>query len=282
MVRCASLFSQLLDLFSRREFCRLVVGHRAERYSKGYDSWDHFTAMLFCQLAQAKSVREICGGLACCIGKLRHLGLKDAPKNMAVIHTPGSYLGGSDDFMFPIYGPVRLIAQLGLSTTLPGHGGIRIGGGDIPAVSRRLFCASDVIQAFFKGPVASVQILSELVRIYYRIIGGMGINETGVGKKFPTVHQALFHALPGNAFEEYLEGFHAPTRPGLAQHAVVGNVIIRIVSQKPQPIQTLRDGGCQFTLRPDIVEHRKKHHLEDNRRGHGNMAVQPIGMRNSL
>jgi len=80
MVRCASLFSQLLALFSRQEFYRLVVKHRAEHYSKGYNSWDHFTAMLFCQLAQAKSLREICGGLACCIGKLRHLGLKDAPK----------------------------------------------------------------------------------------------------------------------------------------------------------------------------------------------------------
>ena len=80
MVRCASLFSQLLSLFSRQEFYRLVVKHRAERYCKGYNSWDHFTAMLFCQLAQAKSLREICGGLACCIGKLRHLGLKDAPK----------------------------------------------------------------------------------------------------------------------------------------------------------------------------------------------------------
>lgn len=80
MVRHASLFSQLLALFSRQEFYRLVVKHRAERYSKGYNSWDHFTAMLFCQLAQAKSLREICGGLACCIGKLRHLGLKDAPK----------------------------------------------------------------------------------------------------------------------------------------------------------------------------------------------------------
>jgi hypothetical protein len=80
MVRYASLFSQLLALFSRQEFYRLVVKHRAERYSKGYNSWDHFTAMLFCQLAQAKSLREICGGLACCIGKLRHLGLKDAPK----------------------------------------------------------------------------------------------------------------------------------------------------------------------------------------------------------
>jgi hypothetical protein len=80
MIRHASLFSQLLALFSRQEFYRLVVKHGAERYSKGYNSWDHFTAMLFCQLAQAKSLREICGGLACCIGKLRHLGLKDAPK----------------------------------------------------------------------------------------------------------------------------------------------------------------------------------------------------------
>jgi hypothetical protein len=35
--------------------------------------------MLFCQIAQAKSLREICGGLACCLGKLRHLGLKTAP-----------------------------------------------------------------------------------------------------------------------------------------------------------------------------------------------------------
>jgi len=36
-------------------------------------------AMRFCQLAQAKSLREIYAGLACCIGKLRHLGMKDAP-----------------------------------------------------------------------------------------------------------------------------------------------------------------------------------------------------------
>lgn len=78
MVCCASLFSQPFAVFSRRRFFRLIMNHRAERYSKGFSSWDHFTAMLFCQLAQAKSLREICGGLACCVGKLRHLGMKDA------------------------------------------------------------------------------------------------------------------------------------------------------------------------------------------------------------
>ena len=80
MVRYASLFSQLVALFSRGQFYHLVKEHRAERYSKGYSSWDHFVAMLFCQMAQAKSLREICGGLACTTGKLRHLGMKEAPK----------------------------------------------------------------------------------------------------------------------------------------------------------------------------------------------------------
>ena len=80
MVRYASLFSQLIALFNRNQFYHLVLTHNSERYAKGYNSWDHFIAMLFCQLAQAKSLREICGGLACCLGKLKHLGMKGAPK----------------------------------------------------------------------------------------------------------------------------------------------------------------------------------------------------------
>jgi hypothetical protein len=76
MVRHASLFSQLVAIFNRGQFHSLVLRHKAERFSKGCSSWDHFVAMLFYQLAQAKSLREICGGLACCIGKLRHLAGK--------------------------------------------------------------------------------------------------------------------------------------------------------------------------------------------------------------
>jgi hypothetical protein len=79
MVRHASLFSQLVALFDRGQFHGLVFRHKAERYAKAFNSWEHFVAMLFCQLAQAKSLREICGGLSCCLGKLRHLGFKKAP-----------------------------------------------------------------------------------------------------------------------------------------------------------------------------------------------------------
>lgn len=35
--------------------------------------------MLFCQLAHADSLREICNGLGCCLGKLVHLGIGKAP-----------------------------------------------------------------------------------------------------------------------------------------------------------------------------------------------------------
>ena len=68
MVRHASLFSQLVALFSRKNFYELVYRHQSERFAKKFNSWDHFVSMLFCQIAQAKSLREICGGLACCMG----------------------------------------------------------------------------------------------------------------------------------------------------------------------------------------------------------------------
>jgi hypothetical protein len=52
----AGLGSQRIALFNLNQFYHLVRKHNSERYAKGYDSWDHDIAMLFCQLAQAKSL----------------------------------------------------------------------------------------------------------------------------------------------------------------------------------------------------------------------------------
>ena len=79
MVRSASLFSQLLQQVPRAEFAALVNKHQAERNAKGFTCWAQFTSMLFCQLAHADSLREICNGLACCLGKLIHLGIQHGP-----------------------------------------------------------------------------------------------------------------------------------------------------------------------------------------------------------
>ncbi len=79
MVPVTSCFAQLLTLIDRAAFQRAVKEHRAERGAKGFSCWDQFVAMLFCQMAAANSLREICGGLATALGKLAHLGLRQAP-----------------------------------------------------------------------------------------------------------------------------------------------------------------------------------------------------------
>ena len=80
MNRVCSIFSQLLQLFPRLEFEQVVKEHRAERHARCFTCWGQFVAMLFCHLGKAQSLREIGGGLAASEGKLRHLGVREAPK----------------------------------------------------------------------------------------------------------------------------------------------------------------------------------------------------------
>ena len=79
MNRVCSIFAQILQLFPRAEFENAVHKHGAQRHARGFTSWGQFIALLFCQLGHAKSLREICGGLAASEGKLRHLGVPEAP-----------------------------------------------------------------------------------------------------------------------------------------------------------------------------------------------------------
>ena len=79
MIAVASLFNQLLDHFPKSEFAALVEKHEAERNAKGFACWTQFVAMIFCSLAHADSLREICNGLACSQGKLVHLGIFNLP-----------------------------------------------------------------------------------------------------------------------------------------------------------------------------------------------------------
>jgi len=86
MNRVCSIFSQVLKLFPRGDFEAAVKAHKAERHARGFTSWGQFMAMLFCQLGRAHSLREICGGLACCEGQLKHLGVPVAPKKSTLAY----------------------------------------------------------------------------------------------------------------------------------------------------------------------------------------------------
>ena len=114
MVRTASLFSQLLIHFPRTEFDLLARKHHAERGAKGFTCWEQFVAMLFCHMAVADSLREICNGLACCLGKLTHLGLKKAPNKSTLSyanrHRPAALF---EDLFFTALNRFRSQGMLG-------------------------------------------------------------------------------------------------------------------------------------------------------------------------
>ena len=76
----SSVFSQILSVIDRSAFARHVKTLQTEKHSKGLKCWSQFVAMLFCQLGQCKSLREIEQGLRSCEGKLQHLGVEETPK----------------------------------------------------------------------------------------------------------------------------------------------------------------------------------------------------------
>jgi hypothetical protein len=73
-------------LFPREQFQQAVQKHKAERHARGFTCWGQFVAMLFCQLGAARSLREICQGLAASEGKLRHLGIPIAPSRSTLAY----------------------------------------------------------------------------------------------------------------------------------------------------------------------------------------------------
>lgn len=86
MVRTGSCFAQVLGMIDRYGFDRVIRELDAERGAKGFRCWEQFVAMLFCQLGSADSLREICGGLSTALGRMVHLGLREAPKRSTLAY----------------------------------------------------------------------------------------------------------------------------------------------------------------------------------------------------
>ena len=111
----APVFSQLLHEVPRHEFARLVNTHQGERHAKGFTCWAH-TAMLFCSWL-IPSLREICNGLACCVGKLVHLGITRGPSKSSLsyanVHRPAAIF---EDLFWSMTHRFRARSQLGART----------------------------------------------------------------------------------------------------------------------------------------------------------------------
>ena len=86
MTRVASLFAQILQHLPKTEFTSLVKRHRAEYQSKGFTCWTQLVAMLYCHLAHADSLRDICNGLVCALGRMVHLGIGRPPNKSTLAY----------------------------------------------------------------------------------------------------------------------------------------------------------------------------------------------------
>ena len=86
MKSTSSLFAQLLQLIPQSSFRKIVREERGERCAKGFTCKMQLVAMLYLQLAQAKSLSEICDGLRLTNGKLNHLGITTAPAKSSLAY----------------------------------------------------------------------------------------------------------------------------------------------------------------------------------------------------
>ena len=93
MNKGSNIFGQILKIIDRNDFHKTVANYSSDKYSKGFNSWDHFVSMIFCQLAMAKSLREICDGLRSCAGKVGHLGMFRLPtkSNLSYVNSHRSH-----------------------------------------------------------------------------------------------------------------------------------------------------------------------------------------------
>jgi hypothetical protein len=75
-MKSITLFSQILQQINRNIFHNAVEKYQTDKHSKGINSWTPLTAMLFCHLSKAQSIREITNGLLSATGNLNHLGIQ--------------------------------------------------------------------------------------------------------------------------------------------------------------------------------------------------------------
>lgn len=80
MLTRESIFSQLLKLLSKDFFSSSLAKIESDKWTKKLSGWEHLVCMIYCHLGRARSLREISYGLQSCLGKINHLGLRQAPR----------------------------------------------------------------------------------------------------------------------------------------------------------------------------------------------------------
>ncbi|MFZ2072556.1 MAG: IS4 family transposase [Minisyncoccia bacterium] len=76
-----TIFNQLLSFLPRDRFNYFVGQHKGDMNIKRMTAWNHFTVMLYAQIASKKSLRDIETGMKLHEGCWHHLGIKTVAKS---------------------------------------------------------------------------------------------------------------------------------------------------------------------------------------------------------
>ena len=74
-----TMFAQTLQLLPWGKIQKCINRKHGDKHSKGLRTQDQFKAMLYCQLAGASSLSEICNGLKSYGGLTNHMGIVHVP-----------------------------------------------------------------------------------------------------------------------------------------------------------------------------------------------------------
>ena len=130
------------------------------------------------------------------------------------------------------------------------------------------FSLLPLFQTSFELSVRRIQITLKPLSIDHRIARRIGCNQARIAKKLLPVYESAFHTLPHHALKKTSKQLCPPTPSRLAEHAVVRDLGVQLQSQKPQPVQPLRQGRHQLPFTPHVVQHQQQHQLNNHRRRH--------------
>jgi hypothetical protein len=81
MARIQYVFAQFLALLPRYEFQRIVNKYKGDFRTKKFKCWHQMAAMIFAQIRQEDSLRDIDMALNAHASKLYHIGIEQSPKS---------------------------------------------------------------------------------------------------------------------------------------------------------------------------------------------------------
>jgi hypothetical protein len=81
MARYSYILAQFLRLLPRYEFQRIATKYQGDYHRKHFKCWDQLACMIFAQIRQESSLRDIDRALNAHAGKLYHIGIHQCPKS---------------------------------------------------------------------------------------------------------------------------------------------------------------------------------------------------------